>query len=566
MKTILFTLTILLSCGTAASQTVSQLLKTSWHQKSPFNDQCPLVNNAAPAAGCGAIAVGQILNYYKKPAHGFGHVNYTTKGNTVDIDYTTRTFDYDNILNYYASNATAASKEAVASLIYQVGAAMKMQYDTSSSPSNFPSMLWGLQHYLHFSPQSRYRNRRYYSTAEWIEMLNKELTNGHPVFYRGTHTAPGTSAGHIFVLDGINSTGKYHANFGHASSTQDKYVDLSIINQSSGTNPGVYNVCYHHQQAMITDFYPEEGLTDKDYDPHALVINSPIILNSDPYAKTVTATGTVNIGFRMYNANFVSSSHQYSIGFYKDGVLVANSSTIRNFSLGAGYYTNIKRTFNLPTTLANGQYEMAVISRENAASPWIRAWDNAPNCVPVTVQSNGKFIFTLPNYHNLDCNLYLEKNIKEPSDGKSGGKTFELTVCNPSSNNFEDTLRFEITASGTTKVYDMPTSIYDGQKITYRFFVKESDINMIKGYSVKAYYKETIANKWIQLKTDPTGIKHQTYQQTGQVCIYSITGQMLRKFDRTELERKYSSYLQSLPCGIYLISDNNGTRKFVKPA
>jgi hypothetical protein len=525
-----------------------------------------LVNNAAPAAGCGAIAVGQILNYYKKPAHGFGHVNYTTKGNTVDIDYTTRTFDYDNILNYYASNATAASKEAVASLIYQVGAAMKMQYDTSSSPSNFPSMLWGLQHYLHFSPQSRYRHRRYYSTAEWIEMLNKELTNGHPVFYRGTHTAPGTSAGHIFVLDGINSTGKYHANSGHASSTQDKYVDLSIINQSSGTNPGVYNVCYHHQQAMITDFYPEEGLTDKDYDPHALVINSPIILNSDPYAKTVTATGTVNIGFRMYNANFVSSSHQYSIGFYKDGVLVANSSTIRNFSLGAGYYTNIKRTFNLPTTLANGQYEMAVISRENAASPWIRAWDNAPNCVPVTVQSNGKFIFTLPNYHNLDCNLYLEKNIKEPSDGKSGGKTFELTVCNPSSNNFEDTLRFEITASGTTKVYDMPTSIYDGQKITYRFFVKESDINMIKGYSVKAYYKETIANKWIQLKTDPTGIKHQTYQQTGQVCIYSITGQMLRKFDRTELERKYSSYLQSLPCGIYLISDNNGTRKFVKPA
>ena len=259
MKTILFTLTVLLSCGTAASQTVSQLLKTSWHQKSPFNDQCPLVNNAAPAAGCGAIAVGQILNYYKKPAHGFGHVEYTTKGNTVDIDYTTRTFDYDNILNYYASNATAASKEAVASLIYQVGAAMKMQYDTSSSPSNFPSMLWGLQHYLHFSPQSRYHNRRYYSTAEWIEMLNKELTNGHPVFYRGTHTAPGTSAGHIFVLDGINSTGKYHANFGHASSTQDKYVDLSIINQSSGTNPGVYNVCYHHQQAMITDFYPEEA-------------------------------------------------------------------------------------------------------------------------------------------------------------------------------------------------------------------------------------------------------------------------------------------------------------------
>lgn len=41
---------------------VGPLLSTKWHQHSPFNDYC----NGSPA-GCAAIAVAQVMNYYKHP-------------------------------------------------------------------------------------------------------------------------------------------------------------------------------------------------------------------------------------------------------------------------------------------------------------------------------------------------------------------------------------------------------------------------------------------------------------------------------------------------------------------
>lgn len=122
-------------------------------------------------------------------------------------------------------------------------------------------MMWGLQHYLHLSPKSRYRHRYYYSTAEWIEMLNSELQNGHPVFYRGDFPRPGKkTVGHMYVIDGCDAGGRYHFNFGHAIKSEDKFTDLNIINQSNGIWPGIYSVSYHHHQAMVTDFYPPKGI------------------------------------------------------------------------------------------------------------------------------------------------------------------------------------------------------------------------------------------------------------------------------------------------------------------
>ena len=186
MKRFFASVLLLLPLCVAAQLVRSPLLSTSWSQTSPFNDDCPRVGGSASAAGCGAIAVGQILNYHRLLPHGFGQVEYVSKGDTVRVDLEANVFDFDNILNKYSSSSKPEAKRAVASFVFQVGAAMKMQYGTSSTPSNFGSMMWGLQHYLHFSPQSRYRHRRYYSTAEWTEMLNNELETIAPCFIVAT--------------------------------------------------------------------------------------------------------------------------------------------------------------------------------------------------------------------------------------------------------------------------------------------------------------------------------------------------------------------------------------------
>lgn len=566
MKSKLFVL--LMACcamsNAVAQSEIAPMVTASWNQSTPFNDECP----NGTVAGCGAIAVAQILNYYKKPAHGFGRSTYTLGNDVVvDVDFDNQTIDWNHIRNSYPKGGYSDTEgKAVANLVYQVGAAMKMKYGSSSSPHNYPSMMWGLQHHLHFSPKSRYRHRHYYSTAEWIEMLNSELQNGHPVFYRGDHTRPGMSmAGHMYIIDGRDAKGRYHFNFGHASKNQDKFTDLNIINQGDGIWPGIYSVSYHHRQAMVTDLYPVDGLTDNDYDHTALVLNSPIVLNRNPYARTIVVNGSVQAKFQFRYVSFTGGSCQYSIGFYRDGELKNVSKTICNTKLSdGGYGISVDRNFAMPDHLADGDYEMGIISRDDEKSPWVRGWDNAPNRIPVTVKNN-VYTFYLPNYHTLDTYLYLEGgNIKEVPGITSDGKVLELTVCNPSDNNFEDSLRVVVTAKGKTLQYNMVTSIYEGQKITYRFLISNSEINTDNGYTAEAYYKEVNTDKWMRLKDKASDIRAAMPIPFNGVEIYTVGGKLIKRIDKMDIDSSYSQYLSQLPKGIYIIRDKNSTRKYVK--
>ena len=236
MKKLLLLFVTLLSANHISAQSSANgyMVDAVWSQGYPYNIFCPsLANGNKALTGCGATAMAQIFYYYQFPLKGTGHVKY---GN-VDVDLDACAIDWQHIQPRYGAQASETEKEAVANLMRVVGAAMKMHYMTNgSSPYNYPSMMWGLQHYLHLSPQSRYLRRCYYSTAEWMEMLCKELDEGHPVFYRGDHSEPDKSlAGHMFVVDGHDGTSLFHANYGHGEDYQIRWVDLNLLNQGNGT-------------------------------------------------------------------------------------------------------------------------------------------------------------------------------------------------------------------------------------------------------------------------------------------------------------------------------------------
>ena len=542
-----------------AQNSVEQMVTASWRQTAPFNDECP----DGSAAGCGAIAVAQILNYYKMPAHGFGRATYED----VDVDFDSRMIDWTNIRDTYNQGEYSESEgKAVASLVYQVGAAMKMKYSSSSSPHNFPSMMWGLQHHLHFSPMSRYRHRRYYSTAEWIEMLDDELQSGHPVFYRGDHTSPESGVvGHMYVIDGKNKDGLYHFNFGHDNKQQDKYADLSIINQRNAAWAGSNSVSYHHRQAMVTDFYPVDGLTDNDFDKTALVLCSPIVLGGQPYATTIEVQGKVQAKFQVRHVSFTGGPGQYSLGFYREGELADVAKTIRDMSFSdGGRAINVDRLFTLPDHLADGDYVMSIISRDDADSQWVRGWDDAVNAVPVTVKNN-VYTFHLPDYHALETKLYLgDEGIREVDGATTDGKVLEFTVHNPSDNNFEENLRLVVSNQGDSYSYEMPTSIYSGQKVTYRFRMSDTDIDTRNGYSAIAYYKEVNTDEWIQLTDKTTNIRMPEGTATDGLTIYTVNGSTIKHIAHQDIDGTYASVLSNLPKGVYIVRDKNGTRKVVK--
>ena len=483
------------------------MVMASWHQKAPYNGDCPKADGEPCAAGCAPIAMAQILSYYRQPAQGHGHAAYHYDfwgvSKDIDADFDSHPFDWDNISDVYNENSSDTECNAVANLVYMTGVAMKQMYTpTGTSTVNYGTWMWGLQHYLHLSPTSRWLHRKYYSTAEWTDIINAQLDAGHPVFYNAAHTEPfGGKSGHFFVIDGRDQQGNYHFNFGHDSSLQDKFTNLNAINQGSEPKPGNAYACYHYNQGMITDSYPVDGMETATLQRCEAALETPFVLENDPQLRECSVTGRIRAAFKYRCICFNADSIWYTIGFYRNGQLAAVSPSWRmnRFGIGGGVST-VDRYFQLPTELADGDYEMALVTRDVESSPWLRGWDNAPNSVPITI-SGKDFTFHMPDYHNGPTHLYLKEDVEEITGAREGGRTFEFTIANPSTNNFVDTLRVVITnATGRAFESNMPTSVYDGQSLTYRYFIPDDQADFMDGdFTIALSYHETATGEWLPL-------------------------------------------------------------------
>ena len=126
---------IFLSCNMAVSaQEVAPMLTTKYSQTGPYNNSCP----EKSAAGCGPVAIAQILTKYKQPVHGYGTVSYQSGANKydVDVDFESYTFDWENIKDDYRGEYTDQQAKAVAHLINNCDSEMYEQYGSSKGVNN----------------------------------------------------------------------------------------------------------------------------------------------------------------------------------------------------------------------------------------------------------------------------------------------------------------------------------------------------------------------------------------------------------------------------------------------
>lgn len=528
------------------------MLTSWWNQKTPFNDSCP----ENTVAGCGAIAIAQIMNYYNKPSAGFGQVQYYCKGNVlVGSDFSKHNFDWDNIRGFYGDDNSEDERKAIANLVYMAGLAAKVNY-TSKSEAKWHKMMWGAQHYLHFSPKSRFHHRRYYSTAEWTEMLRRELETGKPVLYCSSNTMVDSKTinAHIYVIDGRNANGEFHCNYGNYGSNSDQFTSLNYINYGNSTTHGYGNSNYHHCQSMATDFYPEDGLTDNDYDYLPIALSSPMILERDAISKEIAAIEKAHACFK-YSVVFFENSVKgmLSIGFYRNGVLKAWSDDCELINKN-DINILVDRKFSLPKHLEDGEYEMSVISRSTDSSSWIRGWNDAPNIIPVTV-SGGYFFFHIPDYHCGETNLRL--NGIPQIINNNNNRVVEFTVCNPSENNFEGELRVAF----DNQVHSLLTSIYDGQSVKYHFLVD----SFTEVENIQISYFEVNSSAWVSLTNNTSDINEEmTKNKYRHLSVYTLNGMLLKQYSSAVSQHEYKRYLNQLPSGLYLLRDTNGVRKYIK--
>lgn len=206
MRNLLFAFSLL--SPIACNAQVEPLIKTSWHQTSPYNANCP----DGTLAGCVAIAMAQIMYYHKYPEHGQGKNTYTWNKKKLTADFESTFYRWEEM----EDDASAAAE-----LIYHCGVSVWMDYSTSFSGSSEYYAKSALVDFFGYDEEIKMVPRNKYTDEEWAALLREQLDNGQPMIY--------SSGGHTFVVDGYNSEGLFHANMGYGYSGSNRYYTLDSL-------------------------------------------------------------------------------------------------------------------------------------------------------------------------------------------------------------------------------------------------------------------------------------------------------------------------------------------------
>ena len=208
------------------------LLNTTWDQEPIYNIYCP----ASTPAGCVAITMAQIMNYYKWPATGQGSHSYIPTGHPsygkLTANFATANYDWAHMATKLTDASTQTEKEAIAKLVYHCGIAVEMDYDKDGSGAISSDVLTSLANYFNYDPQSlQLITFDINAQTQWLNLIKAEIDAGRPVYYDGSSKADG---GHAWVCDGYDNTDKVHINWGWGGSYNGYFI-------TSAMSPGTYN-------------------------------------------------------------------------------------------------------------------------------------------------------------------------------------------------------------------------------------------------------------------------------------------------------------------------------------
>ncbi|MBQ8270727.1 MAG: C10 family peptidase [Bacteroidaceae bacterium] len=399
------------------STSVEPLVKTSWNQRSPYNNLCPYdsVHGGRSVTGCVATAMAQLLNYHKYPESATGTVSHTTTDHAFEINETLDNyiFDWDNMLNSYNSSATEEQQNAVARLMYACGAAANADYCVNATGTPVSKCISALKNNFGYKGVN-YTQREVYTYDEWNSLVMTELDNARPIFYHGDSP----SGGHAFICDGYNSDGLFHINWGWGG-YQDGYFELAALEYCSGQGI-IYGMSPDNQTeaGAIIDFSHFESPTE-----------------------TVYLRSRSSIPARLYkvkNSSATTFDGYFGIALTSNDEIVAYNHYSYTLTLNpAYYYSSLTFNLNIPT-IPDGEYKMVGIYKETGSDE-IKimrgiAENGNLNHLIVTVKGDSAILSLPKEYEKATLEI---SNIEHPEVIYNGESTkFTLTLKNSTNSNF----------------------------------------------------------------------------------------------------------------------------------
>ncbi|MFZ2911958.1 MAG: C10 family peptidase [Candidatus Absconditicoccaceae bacterium] len=261
------------------------LLTTLWDQGWPYNEMCP-TDAAGPGghvwAGCVATAMSQILKYHNYPSQGLGSYGYQWGSYPyTGANFGTTTYNWANM-----PNSISTSNTDISNIMYQTAVSCRSMWGPGSTGVGYSSdsdpMTRALVNYFKAAYSTiQYVESQYYTTTQWNSLIQGELTNNRPVYYRGDGVGS-----HAWVCDGVDASNMYHFNWGWGGS-YNGYFALTAI------TPGGFN--FTSNQHAIVGIKPNDGstlITNTTWSGN--VTKSTNVAVPDAISLTVNAGATIN--------------------------------------------------------------------------------------------------------------------------------------------------------------------------------------------------------------------------------------------------------------------------------
>ena len=366
---------------------VAPLLSCNWAQGLPFNQQCPTYTSSSGAtnycpAGCVAIAMAQILYYYKSNAQCQTIPAYTSS--TLDNymeELPATTFNYSLMNDWYdkAENTSASALET-ARLVRYCAQSVKMNFGKSSSSAT--SQRNAFVYYFGFDKDAQQLARTDYSATEWENMVYNELANGRPVFI----SARKSSGGHAFVCDGYTD-GLYHINWGWRGH-QNGYFALNALNDDNagGTGAASGEEGYTINVQIMTGLQPDQG-SSTGTNGNIVGLYRTCEAGATSYTRSNSSENFTSVSLTAYYWNYSSQNYVYDLGwglYDSDGNLVSTHNAVSGRSLSGGYYTTITKSISFGKDLT-GTYYLKPVCRLNGSSTYYPCRGSGVNHIKATI-------------------------------------------------------------------------------------------------------------------------------------------------------------------------------------
>lgn len=232
------------------------LLSSTWHQDTPYNNDCPVGDGGRTVVGCVATAAAQILNYYQWPPEGIGELTYywygdnscggSSPGQFLSADFN-NPYDWANIKNSHSVSDTPEQKAAVAELCYEVGVAFMMDYGACGSGAYTADAATVFPTYFRYHNWTEIHERTDYGIQAWSDILRTQAELAQPVQYR--------IYSHSIVGDGwrqVETLNQVHMNYGWGGSRNAWYTIDALHCPWEG--------CSQWVEFAVTNIVPDRGV------------------------------------------------------------------------------------------------------------------------------------------------------------------------------------------------------------------------------------------------------------------------------------------------------------------